>query len=54
MEPLAKKRTMTSQKKEKNLFSELDRGIDNMENDCTIPHKEAMEMIREGIKSYDV
>ena len=39
---------------ERRLFKELDKGIDSMENDRTVPHDKAMQMIREKLKEYAV
>lgn len=39
---------------ERRLFQELDKGIDSMENDRTVPHDKAMQMIREKLKEYAV
>ena len=39
---------------ESSLFHELDKGIDAMENGYTMPHDEAMQMIREKLKEYAV
>ena len=39
---------------ESSLFHELDKGIDAMESGHTMPHDEAMQMIREKLKEYAV
>lgn len=39
---------------ETNLFNELDKGIDSMERGDTIPHEDAMAMIRERVQQYYV
>ena len=36
---------------ENQLFKELDKGIDSMENNCTVPHDKAMQIIRNKLKS---
>lgn len=54
MAPLGKKETVILQEKEEKLYKALDKGIDDMEKGCTVLHEEAMDMIRERIKSYGV
>lgn len=39
---------------ESRLYEELDKGIDSMENGRTVPHDNAMQMIREKLKEYAV
>ena len=39
---------------ENQLFKELDKGIDSMENGRTVPHDKAMQMIREKLKEYAI
>ncbi len=39
---------------EERLYMELDKGIEDMEQGRTIPHEEAMQLIRERIKAYEV
>lgn len=36
------------------LYRELDKGIDDMEQGRIVPHDEAMQLIRERIKSYRI
>ena len=36
------------------LLSELDKGIDDMEAERTLPHDEAMEKIRRAVSAYAV
>ena len=33
-------------------FKELDKGIDDMENGCVMPHEEAMKIIGERLRVY--
>ncbi|MDD3362399.1 MAG: hypothetical protein PHW34_12070 [Hespellia sp.] len=37
---------------EKELYSELDKGIDDMEQGRTYPHEETMKIVREKIGKY--
>ena len=53
MAPLAQKQYELSEQETK-LYSELDKGIADMENGNTVPHDEAMTQMRERIKSYGV
>lgn len=39
---------------ESQLFKELDKGIDSMENGRIVPHDKAMQMIREKLKEYAI
>lgn len=48
------KRQMELLEQEEKLYRELDKGIDDMEQGRTIPHDEAMELMRERIKSHAV
>ncbi|MCM1125760.1 MAG: hypothetical protein NC429_04750 [Lachnospiraceae bacterium] len=36
------------------LFEELDKGINSMENGCTMSCDKAMQMIREKLKEYAI
>lgn len=36
------------------LYKELDKGIEDMTQGRTVPHDEAMQLIRERIKTYGV
>jgi len=36
------------------LYKELDKGIEDMTQGRTVPHEEAMQLIRERIKAYGV
>lgn len=38
--------------KEKKVFRELDKGIDDLENDRILPHEDTMKLLREKVKSY--
>jgi len=51
MTPLEQKQKKLSKQEEK-LYRELDKGIDDMEQGRTIPHDEAMRLIKERIKSH--
>jgi predicted transcriptional regulator len=42
------------QEKEKLLFEELDKGIDDMEAGRVVTHEEAMRIIRERVENYAV
>ena len=53
MIPLKEKKSSASREEEQ-LFRELDKGIDNMEQGNTVPHDEAMRMIREKVKEYAI
>ena len=49
MAPLVKE-VCEQDKREKKLFQELDKGIDDMEQGKTVAHEEAMKIIREMTK----
>ena len=49
MAPLAQKTVKYNEQEEK-IFRELDKGIDDMEQGDTIPHEEAMRLIRESLE----
>lgn len=51
MAPLAQKTVKYNEQEEK-IFRELDKGIDDMEQGNTIPHEEAMRLIRESLEQY--
>lgn len=51
MASLAQKQKELSEQEEQ-LYRELDKGLDDMEQGRTISHDEAMKQIRERIKSY--
>lgn len=53
MTPVAKNQKELLEQEEK-LFRELDKCIEDMEQGRTMSHDEAMELIRERIKSYAV
>ena len=52
MEALKRNRIEELSKKETELYKALDKGINDMENGCVVPHDEAMKMIRERLKDY--
>lgn len=53
MAPLVKE-YYEQDKKEKKLFQELDKGIDDMEQGKTVAHEDAMRIIREKVSQYHV
>lgn len=47
---LEEKNNLDTIESESQLYEELDKGIDSMENGRIIPHDKAMQMIREKLK----
>ena len=48
------KQHIETEEQEKELFEELDKGIDSMEAGKVVPHEEAMRIIRERVNNYAV
>lgn len=53
MAALARKED-TSIRSEETLYHELDKGIADMEQGRTVPHEEAMQIIRERLNTYEL
>lgn len=53
MSPIEKE-NIDLEKREKELFGMLDKGIDDLENNRIVPHDEAMKIIRERLQLYEV
>lgn len=54
MIPFIKERKLKTENEKQIRFSELDEAIDNMEQGKTMPHEEAMNIIREKVKKLSV
>ncbi|MGF7011501.1 putative transcriptional regulator [Lachnospiraceae bacterium PF1-22] len=54
MEPLINFDDELKNSDEEKLYEALDKGIDDMESGRTMDHEEAMAIIREKVRSYDV
>lgn len=53
MGSLANEKVKTTEQEEL-IYKELDKGIEDMTQGRTVPHDEAMQLMREGIKPYGV
>ena len=54
MEPILKSNSPVKNNAEASLLKELHKGIESMEQGRTVPHDEAMRIIRERVQNYYV
>lgn len=54
MTPLVDRDDKFERRTEEELLKALDKGIDDMEQGRTMPHEEAMKLLRERVKSYGI